>query len=211
MLWLLKESIPMIAGLPDLYRFNLWANLRLLDVCAELSDAQLDATTNGTFGSVRETLKHMLASEEGYARTLTGKSPTPRLEDLTQFPDFDELRRRVPLGAAQEVCAKAAAWRDDVVVPLRALRRRLKDGSPLVERGAAELFRTRIKAAELESERLQQEAMFALAAGLVTENTTTTEAAARANVAAYEQALAGAFAPDAVGVLLGALLADEPA
>jgi uncharacterized damage-inducible protein DinB len=94
MLWLLKESIPMIAGLPDLYRFNLWANLRLLDACAELSDAQLDATTKGTFGSVRETLVHMLAAEEGYARTLTGKSPTPRLEDLTQFPDFDELRRR---------------------------------------------------------------------------------------------------------------------
>ncbi len=93
MLWLLKESIPMIAGLPDLYRFNLWANLRLLDACAELSDAQLDATTNGTFGSVRETLMHMLASEEGYARTLTRKSLTPPLEDLTQFPGFDELRR----------------------------------------------------------------------------------------------------------------------
>src|SRR6266566_3164029 len=120
-------------------------------------------------------------------------------------------RRRVPLAAAQEVCAKAAAWREDVVVPLRALRRRLKDGSSLVERSAAELFRTRIKAVELESERLQQEAMFALAAGLVTENATTTEAAARANVAAYEQALARTFAPEAVGVLLGALSAAEPA
>jgi uncharacterized damage-inducible protein DinB len=58
-----------------------------------MSDAQLDATTKGTFGSVRETLMHMLAAEQGYARTLTGKSPTPRLEDLTQFPDFHELRR----------------------------------------------------------------------------------------------------------------------
>jgi uncharacterized damage-inducible protein DinB len=94
MVWLSKESIPMITGLPDVFRYNLWANLRLLDTCAELSDAQLDATTKGTFGSVRETLIHMLASEEGYARTLTGKIPTPPLEDLTQFPDFDELRRR---------------------------------------------------------------------------------------------------------------------
>jgi uncharacterized protein (TIGR02444 family) len=120
-------------------------------------------------------------------------------------------RRRVSVAAAQEVCAKAAAWRDDVVVPLRTLRRRLKDGSPLVERGVAELFRTRIKAVELESERLQQEAMFALAAGLATESASTVEAAARANVAAYEQALGRTFAPDAVGVLVGALLADEPA
>jgi len=114
-------------------------------------------------------------------------------------------RRRVPLATAQDVCARAAAWHDDVVVPLRTLRRRLKDGSTLVERGTAELFRTRIKAAELESERLQQEAMFALTAGLVTEDAATVEAAARANIAAYEDALARTFAPQAVGVLLSAL------
>jgi uncharacterized protein (TIGR02444 family) len=120
-------------------------------------------------------------------------------------------RRRVPLATAQELCAKAAAWRDDVVAPLRTLRRRLKDGSTLVERGAAELFRTRIKSIELEAERLQQEAMFGLAAGLVTENAATTEAAAHANIAAYEHALARTFAAQAVRVLLRALLADQPA
>ena len=120
-------------------------------------------------------------------------------------------RRCVPSAAAAAVCARVAPWRDDVVVPLRTLRRRLKEGSSLVERGAAELFRTRIKAIELESERLQQEAMFTLAAGLATENASTVEAAARANVAAYEQALARTFAPDAVNVLLAALPADEAA
>jgi len=45
----------MTIGLPDFFKYNLWANLRLLDACAHLSDAQLDATTRGTFGSVRET------------------------------------------------------------------------------------------------------------------------------------------------------------
>jgi uncharacterized protein (TIGR02444 family) len=120
-------------------------------------------------------------------------------------------RRRVPLAATQEVWAKAAPWRDDVVVPLRTLRRRLKDGSSLVERSAAELFRTRIKAIELESERLQQESMFALAAGLETENASSVEAAARANVAAYEQTLGRSFAPDAVNVLVAALPANEAA
>src|SRR5215471_12879244 len=110
-------------------------------------------------------------------------------------------RRCVPPAAATAVCARVAPWRDDVVVPLRTLRRQLKDGSSLVERGAAELFRTRIKAIELESERLQQEAMFALGAGLATENATTVEGAARANVAAYEQLLACTFVPDAVNVL----------
>jgi uncharacterized protein (TIGR02444 family) len=119
--------------------------------------------------------------------------------------------RRIPPAAAQAVCAKAAPWRDEVVVPLRTLRRRLKDGSSLVERGAAELFRTRIKAVELESERLQQEALFALAAGLATESAATVDAAARANVAAYEHAMAHTFTPGAVDVLLAALSAGRPA
>ena len=84
----------MTTGLPDLFKYNLWANLRLLDACAQLSDAQLDTTTKGTFGSVRETLMHLFAAEEGYARSLTGTSPTPLLNELTTFPGFDELRRR---------------------------------------------------------------------------------------------------------------------
>lgn len=85
----------MISGLPDFFKYNLWANLCLLDTCAQLSDNQLDATMTGTYGSVRETLIHMLAAEEGYAKTLTGKIPTPPLDDLPDFPGFDELRRRV--------------------------------------------------------------------------------------------------------------------
>lgn len=84
----------MTAGLPDFFKYNLWANLCLLDACAQLSDAQLDATATGTYGSVRETLIHMLVAEENYAKTLTGKIPTPPLDDLQHFPGFDELRRR---------------------------------------------------------------------------------------------------------------------
>jgi len=86
----------MTTGLPDFFQYNLWANLRLLDACAHLSDAQLDAPTTGTFGSVRETLMHLFVAEEGYARHwhFTGASPTPRLKELTTFPGFDELRRR---------------------------------------------------------------------------------------------------------------------
>jgi uncharacterized protein (TIGR02444 family) len=118
-------------------------------------------------------------------------------------------RRRVPPAAAQAVCAKVGPWRDDVVVPLRTLRRKLKDGSSLVEHNTAELFRTKIKAVELESERLQQEAMFALADALATENVPTVEVAARANVAAYERALARTFAPASVDVLIAALSAGQ--
>ena len=43
-------------------------------------------------------------------------------------------RRYVSRDVAQAVCAQAMPWRDDVVAPLRAVRRRLKDSSGLVER-----------------------------------------------------------------------------
>jgi uncharacterized protein (TIGR02444 family) len=118
-------------------------------------------------------------------------------------------RRRVPPDVARAVCAQAAPWRDDVVAPLRAIRRRLKSGSALVERGAAEAFRTKVKEIELESERLQQEALFALAAGQATESAASAEAAARANVAAYEHVLGRALATAAVDALLAALAAGR--
>jgi uncharacterized damage-inducible protein DinB len=85
----------MAAGLPDFFQFNLWANLALLDFCAALPDAQLDATAPGTYGSVRDTLVHLCAGEEGYAHHFTHVYPTtPSLNDLTTIPGVDELRRR---------------------------------------------------------------------------------------------------------------------
>ena len=84
----------MTIGLPNFFQYNLWANLRLLDACTQLSDAQLDTTTKGTFGSVRETLMHLFAAEEGYVRDITGTAPTPGLKEFSTFAGFDELRRR---------------------------------------------------------------------------------------------------------------------
>lgn len=84
----------MTTGLSEFFKYNLWANLRLLDACAQLSDAQLDATMIGTFGSIRETLMHLFSAEEGYVRSFTGTTPTPPLKEFTTFAGFDELRRR---------------------------------------------------------------------------------------------------------------------
>jgi uncharacterized damage-inducible protein DinB len=100
----------MTTGLADFYKHNLWANLRLLDACAQLSDEQLDVTMSGTFGSIRETLMHLLSSEEGYARHVTGKIPNPTLKELTTFPGFDELRRRAKMSG--ELLIEAAEQKD---------------------------------------------------------------------------------------------------
>jgi hypothetical protein len=78
----------------------------------------------------------------------------------------------------------------------------------MVEAGAAELLRTRIKAVELESERLEQEALFAMTPNIETEAAATVDAAARANVLAYEEVAARAFMPAAVEILIAALVSD---
>jgi uncharacterized damage-inducible protein DinB len=99
----------MTIGLADCFRYNLWANQRLLDACAEMSDAQLDAPAMaGMFGTVRQTLLHLFTAEEGYARhyRFTGTAPTPRLADVSTFPGFDELRRRAQ-SSGEELIAVA--------------------------------------------------------------------------------------------------------
>jgi uncharacterized protein (TIGR02444 family) len=116
-------------------------------------------------------------------------------------------KKLIPARNARAVCEQAALWHDDVVVPLRTLRRKLKGGSTLVAHNTAELFRTRIKAVELEAERLQQEALFALTPNLEAEPAQSVEAAARANILAYEQAAARAFTPGAVEILIAAVAA----
>src|SRR5215475_10918776 len=111
--------------------------------------------------------------------------------------------------AAAEVAAleqRIGAWRDMTVVPLRALRRALKSPSALVAPATAELFRTRIKAAELEAERLQQEAMYELArSSLLGHDAPSSADAARANVAAYAAMRGVTFPETATETLLAAL------
>jgi uncharacterized protein (TIGR02444 family) len=58
--------------------------------------------------------------------------------------------------------AATRAWRLQAVVPLRAVRRFIKEPPPALDAAGVAALRERVKAAELESERLQQEALFAL-------------------------------------------------
>jgi uncharacterized protein (TIGR02444 family) len=113
--------------------------------------------------------------------------------------------RRLSDVQIRELEQKISAWRDLTVIPLRNLRRALKSPPGLVPGAAAEAFRTRIKAVELEAERLQQEAMYGLASAALLGEAAPSAAAARENVAAYEGLCGSAFATSAVDVLLAAL------
>jgi uncharacterized protein (TIGR02444 family) len=115
-------------------------------------------------------------------------------------------QRALSTAQVDELEQKIAGWRDLTVIPLRAVRRALKSPPGLVEAGAAEAFRTRIKAVELEAERLQQEAMYGLVrVSLLGETAPSVAHAARSNVDAYAKICRAAFAAPAVDTLLEAL------
>lgn len=66
--------MPTTDSLATLFGHNLWANLSLLELCAGLSDEQLDATIVGGFGSIRDTLDHIVKAEQSYfSRVSTGQ------------------------------------------------------------------------------------------------------------------------------------------
>ena len=96
-------------------------------------------------------------------------------------------------------------WRDAAVVPLRGVRRALKTPPAVMPPDAAEGFRTRIKAVELEAERLQQEAMYDLAqSGRFGHAAATPIEAAQISVKSY-QALLGPLPAAPLQTVLAAL------
>jgi uncharacterized protein (TIGR02444 family) len=115
------------------------------------------------------------------------------------------LKRQLSAVQVKALAEKVGPWQIDVISPIRGLRRMLKGNAPLLDKGSAELFRTRIKAIELEAERLQQEAMCAMATGMTAETAASVEAAARASLAAYESVAVNPFTPAAVDTLIAAL------
>lgn len=74
-----------------MFGYNRWANARVLDACAKLSDEALFAPAQVSFGSIMGTLAHILGAEIAWRQRLDeGISPT-RLPDAADFPDLQTL------------------------------------------------------------------------------------------------------------------------
>ena len=88
-----------------LFQHKTWATLRLIEACRSLDDAQLAATIPGTFGTIRATLQHLVAADEGYYARLTGERLAARLTDRPV--PLDELAERTRrLGPRWEALAQ---------------------------------------------------------------------------------------------------------
>lgn len=72
-----------------LFEHNIWANLQIIQACSVLSDEQLDAEPqSATKGSIRLTLLHLVASQQGYLSLLT----LPVEERLSAPPTYAKLQ-----------------------------------------------------------------------------------------------------------------------
>jgi len=107
--------------LADAFAHHVWATLRLIDVCAALRDEQLQATAPGTYGSILETLRHLVASDRSYLALLSG-GRVERVDDEA-LPLADVRAVMVEDGPEW---ARVVAELDD---PDRLIVRRRPDGS----------------------------------------------------------------------------------
>ncbi len=63
--------------LADAFDHHIWATLRVLDACAPLSDEQLATSVPGTFGSILDTLRHLVGADCSYLELLSGGQVQP--------------------------------------------------------------------------------------------------------------------------------------
>jgi uncharacterized damage-inducible protein DinB len=71
-------------------RHNVWANKTLLDACTTLSPAQLTRPADAAFGSIIETLNHVVNSDGAFLSSLGGRPATWVAEterELAKYPE----------------------------------------------------------------------------------------------------------------------------
>src|SRR3712207_6721141 len=77
---------------PMLAAYNAWANRRIYDAVAKLSDADYRADRGAFFKSVHGTLNHLLVTDRIWMRRFTGEGEHPNRLDAILFEHLDELR-----------------------------------------------------------------------------------------------------------------------
>jgi uncharacterized damage-inducible protein DinB len=120
------------APLIEAFRYNKWANLHLLDVCAKLTDEQLQLTAPGTYGTIAATLLHLIAAEQRYLRRLEGSKPD--INENGPAPSIATLREHAVRSGDQLIEAAGRIKPDDSIDEERDGRlMRLKLGVVLVQ------------------------------------------------------------------------------
>lgn len=83
----------MLLDLPTAARYNEWANNRIYNVLRELSDADRKQDRRAFFGSIHNTMNHLLLADLIYRERLEKKPTTYTRLDEVLYDDFDELEK----------------------------------------------------------------------------------------------------------------------
>src|SRR2546422_10046611 len=70
----------------DAFAHHVWATLRLIDACLALSAEQLGTAVTGTYGSILETMRHLVVGDSSYLIAMTGKRAALVDEDQMDLP-----------------------------------------------------------------------------------------------------------------------------
>lgn len=107
--------------LADAFRHHVWATLRLIDVCAELRPEQLETSAQGTYGSILETMRHLVGADASYLFVLSDG----------RYPEVEEAD--MDLAALRAVMERDGPGWDEVIAadldPTRTVVRQRDDGS----------------------------------------------------------------------------------
>lgn len=80
--------------LADPFEHHVWATLRLIDACLSLSPDQLGTSVPGTYGSVLDTMRHLVGADCSYLFALTGGGSPLIEEDQMELPELRAAMER---------------------------------------------------------------------------------------------------------------------
>jgi uncharacterized damage-inducible protein DinB len=72
----------------DAFAHHVWATLRLVDTCLTLTPQQLDTAVPGTYGSILDTLRHLIGSDAWDLFVATGDRASLIREDDMDLPEL---------------------------------------------------------------------------------------------------------------------------
>jgi uncharacterized damage-inducible protein DinB len=75
--------------LHDAFDHHVWATIRVIDACLALPPEQLETAVPGTYGSILDTLRHLVGADASYLWVLSGGG-RPEIEEASM--GLDELR-----------------------------------------------------------------------------------------------------------------------
>jgi uncharacterized damage-inducible protein DinB len=96
-----------------LYDHNDWANSKLIEFLEAQPAELLVKTAPGSYGSIAETLVHLVAAQERYIDRISGEKRADQVKESDGWPGFELLRESLAWSAPRLV-GLAAVTPDDV-------------------------------------------------------------------------------------------------